>query len=123
MSSAFVIPKKIELKNKNGFLFCIVFDLDKNLMLGKENILSFLSLNRFFALSLDKIGGISTIKIQIWRFLFCIVFDLNKNLSLRKVNKLSFPSLNRFFALSLHKKQEKDSWKSKVQHSASARPQ
>ena len=34
----------------------IVFDLDKNLTLSKENILSFPSLHRFFALSFDKIG-------------------------------------------------------------------
>ena len=32
----------------------IVFDLDKNLTLRKENILSFPSLNRFFALSFDR---------------------------------------------------------------------
>ena len=35
----------------------IVFDLDKNLTLSKENILSFPSRNRFFALSFDKGHG------------------------------------------------------------------
>ena len=35
-----------------GLLFCFVFDLDKNLTLKKDNLFSFSSLNRFFALSL-----------------------------------------------------------------------
>ena len=60
-----------------GVLFCIVFDLDKNLKLRKENFFSFPSLNRFFALSLDKIGGISTIKTKVFGLLFCIVFVLH----------------------------------------------
>ena len=51
---------KISLSMKS----CIVFDFYKNLTLTKTNILVFASLNRFFALSLNKIGGISTIKIS-----------------------------------------------------------
>ena len=39
--------------------------LNKNLTLKNENNFSFYSLNRFFALSLDKIGGTSTIKIKM----------------------------------------------------------
>ena len=36
-------------------LFCIVFGLDKNLTLTKSNKFVFVSLNRFFTLSLQKI--------------------------------------------------------------------
>ena len=63
----------------NSYLckFCIVFDLNKNLTLKKDNSFSFSSLNRFFALSFDKIGCISTIKIKVLGLLFCIVFDLH----------------------------------------------
>ena len=39
--------------------------MNKNLTLKNENNFSFYSLNRFFALSLDKIGGTSTIKIKM----------------------------------------------------------
>ena len=41
----------------------ISLDLNKNLTLRKDNLFSFHSLIRFFALSLDKIGCISEIKI------------------------------------------------------------
>ena len=54
------------------FLFCISLNLDKNLTLRKEKIFSFPSLNRFFALSFDKIGGVSEIKIK--KFYFYFVF-------------------------------------------------
>ena len=37
-----------------GLLFCFVFDLNKNLTLKKDNLFSFSSLNRFFALSLQR---------------------------------------------------------------------
>ena len=40
-------------------LFCIVFGLDKNLTLTKSNKFVFVSLNRFFTLSLQKIIIIS----------------------------------------------------------------
>lgn len=40
------------LNNKNKYLFCIVFKLDKNLLLTRTNKLVFVSLIRFFALSL-----------------------------------------------------------------------
>ena len=55
---------------------CIVFDFYKNLTLTKTNILVFASLNRFFALSLNKIGGISTIKISKL-ILYCLRFALS----------------------------------------------
>ena len=42
-----------------GLLFGFVFDLNKNLTLKKDNLFSFSSLNRFFALSLHKISCIS----------------------------------------------------------------
>ena len=64
----------------NSYLckLCFVFDLNKNLTLKKDNLFSFSSLNRFFALSLDKIGCISTKKIKksffIW---FCLRFALS----------------------------------------------
>ena len=63
----------------NSYLckLCFVFDLNKNLTLKKDNLFSFSSLNRFFALSLDKIGCISTRKIKVFGLLFCIVFDLH----------------------------------------------
>ena len=62
----------------NSYLckLCFVFDLNKNLTLKKDNLFSFSSLNRFFALSLDKIGCISTKKIKVFGLLFCFVFDL-----------------------------------------------
>ena len=60
-----------------GLLFCFVFDLNKNLTLKKDNLFSFSSLNRFFALSFDKIGCISTKKIKVFGLLFCFVFDLH----------------------------------------------
>ena len=87
----------------NSYLckLCFFIDLNKNLTLKKDNLFSFSSLNRFFALSLDKIGCISTKKIKVFGLLFCFVFDLNKNLTLKKDNLFSFSSLNRFFALSL----------------------
>ena len=65
----------------NSYLckLCIVFDLNKNLTLKKDNSFSFSSLNRFFALSFDKIGCISTIKIKVfWTFiLYCPRFTLS----------------------------------------------
>ena len=63
----------------NSYLckLCFVFDLNKNLTLRKDNLFSFSSLNRFFALSLDKIGCISTKKIKVFGLLFCFVFDLH----------------------------------------------
>ena len=63
---------KISLSMKS----CIVFDFYKNLTLTKTNILVFASLNRFFALSLNKIGGISTIKISEL-ILYCLRFALS----------------------------------------------
>ena len=63
----------------NSYLckLCFVFDLNKNLTLKKDNLFSFSSLNRFFALSLDKIGCISTKKIKKRFFiLFCLRFVL-----------------------------------------------
>ena len=63
---------KISLSMKS----CIVFDFYKNLTLTKTNILVFASLNRFFALSLNKIGGISTIKISKL-ILYCLRFALS----------------------------------------------
>ena len=40
----------------NSYLckLCFVFDLNKNLTLKKDNLFSFSSLNRFFALSLQR---------------------------------------------------------------------
>ena len=64
----------------NSYLckLCFVFDLNKNLTLKKDNLFSFSSLNRFFALSLDKIGCISTKKIKKRFFiLFCLRFALS----------------------------------------------
>lgn len=55
---------------------CIVFDFNKNLTLTKTNKFDFASLNRFFALSLNKIGGISTIKISKL-ILYCLRFALS----------------------------------------------
>ena len=54
---------------------------------------SFPSLNRFFALSFDKIGGISTIKIKVfWTFiLYCLRFELSLQLGLgRSVDRCPF---------------------------------
>ena len=42
-----------------AFSFCIALGFDKILTLGNMNIFPFLSLNRIFALSLDKISGTS----------------------------------------------------------------
>ena len=47
------------------------------LTLRKDNFFSFPLPNRFFVLSLDKIGCISTKKIKVFGLLFCIVFDLH----------------------------------------------
>ena len=55
---------KRALKISSSMKSCIVFDFNKNLTLTKTNKFDFASLNRFFALSLNKIGGISTIKIS-----------------------------------------------------------
>ena len=63
----------------NSYLckLCFVFDLNKNLTLKKDNSFSFYLLNRFFALSLDKIGCISTKKNKKRFFiLFCLRFVL-----------------------------------------------
>ena len=54
-------------------LFCIVFGLDKNLTLTKSNKFVFVSLNRFFTLSLYKIGCTSTIKTNEF-VLYCLRF-------------------------------------------------
>ena len=43
---------------------CIVFDLYKILTLTNVNKFPFVSLNRIFALTFDKLGCISTIKIS-----------------------------------------------------------
>ena len=63
---------KISLSMKS----CVVFDFNKNLTLTKTNIFVFASLNRFFALSLNKIGCISTIKISKL-ILYCLRFALS----------------------------------------------
>ena len=47
------------------------------LTLRKDNFFSFPLPNRFFVLSLDKIGCISTKKIKVFGLLFCFVFDLH----------------------------------------------
>ena len=41
---------------KSAFVFGFVFDLNKNLTLKKDNLFSFSLLNRFFALSLQRIN-------------------------------------------------------------------
>ena len=59
--------------------------LNKNLTLRKDNLFSFSSLNRFFALSLDKIGCISTKKVKYGcnlqflslQIVFCLRFALS----------------------------------------------
>ncbi|KIP61675.1 hypothetical protein ST43_02540 [Prevotella pectinovora] len=56
-------------------LFCIALDLDKNFSLGNVNKFPFLSLNQFFALSLDKVGCISAMKINKF-ILHCSRFAL-----------------------------------------------
>ena len=55
----------------------IVFNFNKILTLENDNKLSFYSLNRIFALSLHKIGGISAIKIKVLRLSFCIALNLH----------------------------------------------
>ena len=57
----------------------ISLDLNKNLTLRKDNLFSFHSLIRFFALSFDKIGCISTIKIKVFGtfILHCLRFALS----------------------------------------------
>ena len=67
---------KQALKISLSMKLCIVFDFYKNLTLTKTNILVFASLNRFFALSLNKIGCISTIKISKL-ILYCLRFALS----------------------------------------------
>lgn len=67
---------KQALKISSSMKSCIVFDFNKNLTLTKTNIFVFASLNRFFALSLNKIGGISTIKISKL-ILYCLRFALS----------------------------------------------
>ena len=41
-----------------------VFDSGKNLWLGKDDLSAFLSLNRFFVLSLSQIVGISLLQLS-----------------------------------------------------------
>ena len=43
------------MMNDEGRLFGFVFDLNKNLTLKKDKLFSFSSLNRFFALSLQRV--------------------------------------------------------------------
>ena len=64
-----------------AFSFCIALGFDKILTLGNVNIFPFLSLNRIFALSLDKISGTSAIKMKVfWPFiLYCTRFALSLN--------------------------------------------
>ena len=59
-------------------------------------------LTRSFALSLNKIGCTSVIKMKVLRLSFCITLGFNKILTLGSENKFSLLSLNRIFALSLH---------------------
>ena len=66
-----------------------------------STILPFISVNRIFALSLNKISGTSAIKMKVSGLSFCIALGLDKILTLGNVNKFPFLSLNRFFALSL----------------------
>ena len=48
--------RDINKKNKKSvFLFGFVFDLNKNLTLKKDKLFSFSLLNRFFALSLQRV--------------------------------------------------------------------
>ena len=50
----------------NSYLckLCFVFDLNKNLTLKKDNLFSFSSLNRFFALSLQRVFHLES-KVKI----------------------------------------------------------
>ena len=53
------------------------------------------------ALSLNKTGGTSAIKMKVYCLSFCIALGLDKILTLGNVNKFPFLSLIRIFALSL----------------------
>ena len=50
---------------------------DKILTLGNVNKFPFLSLNRIFALSLNKISRTSAIKMKVFAFSFCIALGLH----------------------------------------------
>ena len=63
--------------NVFAFSFCIALGFDKILTLGNVNKFPFLSLNRIFALSLDKISGTSTIKMKVFSLSFCIALGLH----------------------------------------------
>lgn len=60
-----------------AFSFCIALGFDKILTLGNVNKFPFLSLNRIFALSLDKISGTSAIKMKVFSLSFCIALGLH----------------------------------------------
>ena len=60
-----------------AFSFCIALGFDKILTLGNVNKFPFLSLNRIFALSLDKISGTSTIKMKVFSLSVCIALGLH----------------------------------------------
>ena len=60
-----------------AFSFCIALGFDKILTLGNVNKFPFLSLNRIFALSLDKISCTSAIKMKVFSLSFCIALGLH----------------------------------------------
>ena len=74
--------------------------LDKILTLGNVNKFPFLSLNRIFALSLDKISGTSAIKMKVfWPFiLYCTRFAL----SLDKISGTSAIKMKVFWPFILY---------------------